>query len=460
MITGKDLIALGYPPGKWFADALTEVNELQLAGEALTAYLDRHQPRTVEPDPFGSKPYHKNIRAETNEELTNVQSVFATMDELMKTPTITTAAVMPDACPSGAKGQIPVGGVVAAKNAIHPAMHSADVCCSVMMTDLGEADPKTVLDAAQRITHFGGGGRTDGRFDLPSELQDRMAANQFLNNEKSRQLARTHLGTQGDGNHFLYVGRSRNTGRTMLVTHHGSRGLGAYLYKQGMRVAETFRRQLSPKTKAVNAWIPYTEDIGKAYWEALQIVRAWTKLNHGTLHDHIAAAVDQPNGRRIWNEHNFVFRDGDTFYHAKGATPLADHFVPDSTDGLRLIPLNMAEPILVVRGTTTANNLGFAPHGAGRNRSRSAHKRSKAGRTDEQVFAQETRGLDVRFYSGFIDISELPSAYKNATTVQRQMQEFGLGEVVDHIDPYGCIMAGDWKQDPPWRKRKQARRRR
>ena len=34
-----------------------------------------------------------------------------------------------------------MGVTVAAKNAIHPGMHSADICCSLMMTDLGDADP-------------------------------------------------------------------------------------------------------------------------------------------------------------------------------------------------------------------------------------------------------------------------------------------------------------------------------
>lgn len=34
---------------------------------------------------------------------------------------------------------------------------------------------------------------------------------------------------------------------------------------------------------------------------------------------------------RYWNEHNFVFRDGDLFFHAKGATPLDDKFMPDIT---------------------------------------------------------------------------------------------------------------------------------
>ncbi|MEM9260552.1 MAG: RtcB family protein, partial [Bacteroidota bacterium] len=430
-ITGKTLIDLGFKPGKWFAEAITFANSEQLSGQALIDYLAARQPKVI--DPFAKPlPYFRNIRAETEEDAENVASVIQTMDILMTTPTLVAGAVMPDACPTGAPGQIPVGGVAVAKNAIHPAMHSADVCCSVMMTNFGKTDPKAILDAAHAVTHFGPGGRED-HFDLPVVLQERMRNNRFLNDEKSRTLAASHLGTQGDGNHFLYVGRSELTGDTIMVTHHGSRGLGAYLYGQGMRVAENFRKLLSPATPAKNAWIPYDDEMGEAYWEAMQIVRAWTKLNHTVLHEATAKGAAAGCKDRFWNEHNFVFKDGDLFYHAKGATPLANKFVPDSKDGLRLIPLNMAEPILIVRGDTTENNLGFAPHGAGRNRSRTAHIKSKADKTVREVFDEETAGLDVRFFTGSIDISELPSAYKDADAVQRQMTEFGLGEVVDRI---------------------------
>jgi RNA-splicing ligase RtcB len=181
-------------------------------------------------------------------------------------------------------------------------------------------------------------------------------------------------------------------------------------------------------------------------------VREWTKLNHTTIHDATVNKVGVEPLLRFWNEHNFVFKEDDVFYHAKGATPLDDKFVPDSYKGLRLIPLNMAEPVLIVKGQTTETNLGFAPHGAGRNISRTAHKRKKNGKTINQIFNEETKGLDIRFFSGHIDISELPTAYKNADNVQAQMKEFGLGEVVDRIMPYGCIMAGDWLQDAPWKK--------
>ncbi len=266
-------------------------------------------------------------------------------------------------------------------------------------------------------------------------------------------MAQNHLGTQGDGNHFLYVGQSEQTGETILVTHHGSRGFGASLYKQGMAMADYFRREISPNTLSKNAWIPYDTEEGKAYWEALQIVREWTKLNHEILHNATVELTKKDFVNRFWNEHNFVFKEDDLFYHAKGATPLADQFVPDSQNGLRLLPLNMSEPVLIVKGETTANNLGFAPHGAGRNMSRSAHKRKFEGQTKESIFAQETKGLDIRFFSEHIDISELPSAYKNARNVKAQMKAFGLGEVVDEILPYGCIMAGDWQIDAPWRKK-------
>jgi tRNA-splicing ligase RtcB (3'-phosphate/5'-hydroxy nucleic acid ligase) len=146
------------------------------------------------------------------------------------------------------------------------------------------------------------------------------------------------------------------------------------------------------------------------------------------------------------------------FYHAKGATPLDNKFVPDSTNGLRLIPLNMSEPVLIVKGNSTANNLGFAPHGAGRNISRTRHKKNNAHKTIEQIFKEETAGLDIRFFHNQIDISELPSAYKNAETVKQQMREFDLGTIVDEIMPYGCIMAGDWEYNAPWRKRSRNRR--
>lgn len=453
MINGNTLIEMGYKPAKWFGEAIKYANENGLDGELLRNYLDSvcsAPVQVIEPHPHPLF-YYKNIRAEHTDEISNMESVVKAMDSLMVTPTLVEGAIMPDACPTG-EGQIPVGGIVVAKNAIHPAYHSADICCSVMMTSFGvissdiNLDGKLILDAAHKITHFGGGGRKEFSI-LPDSLLEKIKTNPFLNDRKSINLAHEHMGTQGDGNHFLFVGTSENSRETIMVTHHGSRGFGANLYKKGIEVAEKFRRKISPSTSPKNAWIPFDTQEGQNYWEALQIVREWTKLNHETIHEAVLNELAWGKQLRFWNEHNFVFKDGDLFYHAKGATPLDDKFVPDSFNGLRLIPLNMAEPVLVVKGETTKNNLGFAPHGAGRNMSRKEHGRRKEGKSILEAFEEETVGLDVRFFSGNVDVSELPSAYKNAAIVQKQMREFKLGIVVDRIFPYGCIMAGNWQKD-------------
>lgn len=150
-----------------------------------------------------------------------------------------------------------------------------------------------------------------------------------------------------------------------------------------------------------------------------------------------------------------MFERGGLYYHGKGATPAGGDYAPDAS-GLTLIPLNMAEPVLVVRGRDAAHGLGFSPHGAGRNFSRTEHRRRNGGVTAEAMLAAETTGLDIRFHAGRIDVSELPSGYKRADAVVQQIKDYGLAEIEDYIDPYGCIMAGDVA--PFWQTGKRPRR--
>ncbi|AAV93486.1 RtcB family protein [Ruegeria pomeroyi] len=460
-VTGEHLKDWGHRPGKQFPALLARANEMRAAGLGLVR-IRMELEVEIPPAPVthdlrapGEVPFHENIDIAGPDEEDNVQKVRETMTALMRTPTIEAGAIMPDACPAGPVGTIPVGGVAAARNAIHPGMHSADICCSVMITDLGHADPKTVLDAAQSVTHFGPGGRPQGnRFTVSLDLLDAFRANAFLSNPKALRMAQEHLGTQGDGNHFLFVGRSRKTGRTAIVTHHGSRGPGAVLYKLGMEVAERFRRELSPGTAKQNAWIPADTDEGRDYWAALQLIRKWTKANHNAIHQATVEAARAEAGDRFWNEHNFVFRRGDIYLHGKGATPAWGDYAADAT-GLTLIPLNMSEPVLVVRGKDAARGLGFSPHGAGRNFSRSEHKRRMGKMTPEAMLKAETEGLDIRFHAGGVDASELPSSYKKAGSVVDQIRSYDLAEIEDYIDPYGCIMAGE--VPPFWAKKKTRR---
>jgi tRNA-splicing ligase RtcB (3'-phosphate/5'-hydroxy nucleic acid ligase) len=459
MITGKTLIDWGYQPGSWFPEALAAANARASAGASeaeIRALIDTIAPPpivTVAMRAAGDLAHRINIRAESPGDAENVASVERHMVELMRVPTVVAGAVMPDACPAGAApGTIPVGGVIAAKDAIHPGMHSADICCSMAVTVFGTPNPTRILDAGMKLSHFGGGGRARGaQLTPPVDVMEKFEANEFLAPHVS--TAVEHFGTQGDGNHFFYVGRVASTGEVALVTHHGSRKPGAMLYKAGMAVAERFRAERSPQTPKHNAWIPADTPEGETYWDALQTIRRWTKANHFAVHDLIVQHLGLGIRERFWNEHNFVFRKSDgLFYHAKGATPAWRGFSEDDS-GLTLLPMNMAEPILIARGRDAENGLGFAPHGAGRNFSRTAYMKRHAGKTETQMVAEQTRGIDARFFCGIPDVSELPLAYKSAATVRRQIDEFGLAEIVDTIEPIGCIMAGDWQRNAPWRRK-------
>ncbi len=197
-ISGNDLIELGYRSAKWFKEAIAHINENSLNENQITEYLEQfRQPELISLHE-NPKDFVINIRAEHESENDNVEKVINTMKVLMKTPTLEKGAIMPDACPTGPEGQIPVGGVVVAKNAIHPGFHSADICCSVMLTDFGKADPKEVLDAAHLITHFGYGGRDRGsQMPMSQELMDAFRENDFLNDEKLISIARSHMGNTG-----------------------------------------------------------------------------------------------------------------------------------------------------------------------------------------------------------------------------------------------------------------------
>ncbi len=112
----------------------------------------------------------------------------------------------------------------------------------------------------------------------------------------------------------------------------------------------------------------------------------------------------------------------------------------------KIIPLNMAEPILIVEGCENKVALKFAPHGAGRNMSRTYYKNNfEAAYPDD---------IDVRFYYGHPDESELPSAYKDASSIISSIKENQLTHIVDKVIPYGSIMAGDWEKDAPWHNKK------
>ena len=114
-------------------------------------------------------------------EQANIDYVRQSMQLLMRTPTVVAGAIMPDACPAGPLGTIPVGGVVATRNAIHPGMHSADICCSVMLTNLGQTSTPKRCSTWPRPSHTSApaAGRPKASFRCPPRFWLRWRLTRF-----------------------------------------------------------------------------------------------------------------------------------------------------------------------------------------------------------------------------------------------------------------------------------------
>ena len=491
MITGNTLIELGWRPGPELGRALARGRILLSEGnslkETLTILETEYPKRPPQRQTMLSRPvtWSEAIAAESSEDEENIDKIRKKMDELMRTPVIKKGAVMPDACPAGmAQATIPVGGVIVSEG-IHPGVHSADICCSMSVTlFLSKKETGELLDALMQSTRFGPGGRPQGDRVAHPVLKEQVWSNRFL--KDFEHLAEIHMADQGDGNHFAFIGELELSSNEVellrrngygdlagsleavemsckaLVTHHGSRGLGARVYKRGMDAAIKQTELSCAGVPKAAAWLDPSTPEGMEYWEALQYVGRWTEANHRSIHERFLSRSGVGFLAEFGNEHNFVWKRDDGYYHGKGATPSWNDQKGRPLIGV--IPMNMGSSILLVLGSDNDDFCSFAPHGAGRNVSRRQVTRrfeDEEGRLlpgkVQAVLEDTTKGLDIRWFTGKPDISEAPIAYKSPEQVRNQIEHFNLASIFGEIKPFGCIMAGD-PGEPFWMKKRREKK--
>ncbi len=466
-MNGHQLKGLGFPSCKELGEALKLANEMETNGESKkaveSAILKMMPPPKLEMGK--SKGFTEAIEIEGPYDEENLKSVRKLMNELMGCPVVLEGAVMPDACPAGsAAATIPVGGAIVVDNAIIPGAHSADICCSMYATFFeSSVTDEVILDNAVKRCHFGNGGKErDTPLMNPLWGENINWKNPFI--EGLEEISDAHMGTSGASNHFLLLGTQIVTQKLLnglhqnhpdlwgklcmhmnqkvkvLVTHHGSRNFGAQVYKRGVKVAERMTNKIAKNIPKACQWIPYNTQEGKDYWEALGYVKIWTKANHINIHDLVLR--ESAPIVSFGNEHNFVFKRDDKFYHGKGATPAWPQ--EDDSPSLGLIPINMKDGILLTLGKDNRKYLSFAPHGAGRNVSRTQTVKpfiKEDGEINEakleEALKKETEGIDVRWFSGKPDLSETPMGYKPAKQIIEQIEKFDLAEILGVIEPIG-----------------------
>jgi tRNA-splicing ligase RtcB len=216
-----------------------------------------------------------------------------------------------------------------------------------------------------------------------------------------------------------------------VLSHSGSRGLGAEIARHYTRVAKQVC--LLPSEAANLAWLDLNSEAGQEYWLAMNLAGDYASANHHQIHERISMALGEDALLCVENHHNFAWKekliDGtEVIVHRKGATPAGKEV-------LGIIPGSMTAPGFIVKGKGNSASLHSASHGAGRLMSRSTAKQSITNKMVRQALAKH----EVDLLGGGLD--EAPMAYKDILKVMHYQDD--LVEVIGTFVPKIVRMCGD-----------------
>lgn len=340
------------------------------------------------------------------------------MELALKLPVSLQGALMPDA--HSGYG-LPIGGVLAVKNAVIPYGVGMDIGCRMALSII-DADERFLKRYAHQIkqaisdhTHFGiDGGLSTSQYH---EVLDSPEFNQTPLLKKLHGKAARQLGSSGSGNHFVEFGLIElyednklqlPSGEYMaLLSHSGSRGLGANVARHYTHIAMNTCKL--PREEQPLAWLDLDTEPGQEYWLSMNLAGEYAKACHDRIHINLLKALGLNPLAKVENHHNFAWKDrladgAEAIIHRKGATPA-------HAGELGIIPGSMATPAYLVLGKGNDGALNSASHGAGRAMSRKEARESITGSAVRKLLTD----AGVTLIGGSLE--ENPSAYKNIETV-------------------------------------------
>jgi len=325
-------------------------------------------------------------------------------------------ALMPDA--HLGKGAT-VGSVIPTLGAIIPAAVGVDIGCGMIAvrtqftrSDLEGRDLAELREQIERAIPL-----SAGRYNrkVVATVEPRIAELEELaekNGFDPAQYAgnwRLQLGTLGSGNHFIEVSVDE-LDRVWLFLHSGSRGVGNRIAGHHISVAQRLAKQwwIDLPDPDLAYLVEGTPEFTR-YIRELRWAQQFALLNREEMMDRVVRQVseflDTPveDQERINCHHNFTESEkhyGKQVWVSRKGAIQADAGRPG------LIPGSMGTASYVVEGLGDPQSLNSSPHGAGREYSRSAARRTF---THDQLREAMT-GIEFRDTDAFID--EIPQAYK------------------------------------------------
>ena len=327
-------------------------------------------------------------------------------------------ALMPDA--HLGKGAT-VGSVIPTLGAIIPAAVGVDIGCGMMAvrTQLHRDDipaDRAALHAAISAAVPLSAGKYNQSIDAHAarEISVLEALDGISQADAISANWRHQLGSLGSGNHFIEVSLDEDE-RVWLFLHSGSRGVGNKLAMKHIKVAQ---QQCAQRwIDLPNPDLAYLVEGDAEFWtylEALRWAQRFAYLNRVVMMERISDCFAAWTDRAVEADlainchHNYTVQET----HFGQKVWLSRKGAIDAGVGLRgLIPGSMGAASYVVTGKGNRLALNSAPHGAGRNHSRTA-ARKLFSRDD---LDQRMTGIEWGHSNAFLD--EHPDAYKDIDTV-------------------------------------------
>ncbi len=378
---------------------------------------------------------------------------IAQMDGAMKLPISIAGALMPDAHEGYG---LPIGGVLATDNVVIPYAVGVDIACRMMLTiypvtsevlkKTSSAEYHNLCSSLLNNTIFGSGslGIHEGKIEHPILEKSRWSLSKITLG--LRDTAIHQIGTSGTGNHFVEWGEFEiidpnnpfqlSVGKYLaLLSHSGSRGVGFKIASHYTELAKSLMPNLDSSVQHL-AWLPLDQDLGREYWESMELAGEFASANHHVIHQRVAEAAGLTPIGSVENHHNFAWREKiilngiekELIVHRKGATPAQKGV-------LGVIPGTMADAGYVVIGKGNVDSLNSASHGSGRLMSRTNAKKTIT--PIQQATYLEQRGIHL--VGGGLD--EAPQAYKSIDAVMDAQKD--LVDVIGKFQPKIVRMASE-----------------
>lgn len=219
---------------------------------------------------------------------------------------------------------VPIGGVVAYKDAISPSGVGFDIACgnkAVRVDTTGAALRENIqrtMDEIWKTISFGIGRVNNEAVEHPLFDEDVPG----WDTEAARplkKLARDQLGTVGSGNHYVDLFTDEQD-RVWIGVHFGSRGLGH-------KVATWFLKAAGAKDgmDVEPCVLPVASDLGAQYLLAMDLAGRYAYAGRDWVCGRVAQILNAPIVEAVHNHHNFAWRethDGEELWVVrKGATP-------------------------------------------------------------------------------------------------------------------------------------------